>query len=71
MSESETTYPSPCGELGIVVWAWYAVGLHTRMTLGRRNRWAAWFGVIGFAALGGWMVISTLIVGQWHVVGVP
>jgi ABC-type uncharacterized transport system permease subunit len=57
------------GGFTICLWAWYAVGLHTRMTMGRRNRWAAWFAVIGFLGFSSLIIVTALLSGQWHIGG--
>ena len=50
----------------LLVWCWYALGMYTRLRLGRRMRWAAWFGVIGFAGVVLLIFISAIFIGKWH-----
>ena len=48
------------------VWAWYAIGLQTRLIGGWRGKTAAVFGVVGFGALGLIIGLAVLFVGGWH-----
>ena len=48
------------------VWLWYAVGLHLRMIAGYRGQTAAWFGVVGFAAISMLMMTASLLFQSFH-----
>ncbi len=48
------------------VWLWYAIGLHMRIIAGYRGRLAAWFGVLGFAAITVIMALATLVFQSYH-----
>lgn len=50
----------------IMLWVWYAVGLHTRLYMGRRGRWAAWFSVFGFVLFFLLMLLGVALTGGWH-----
>lgn len=50
----------------LVLWCWYAVGLHTRLVSGWRGRLAAVFGVGGFVGLGAMVTIAGLVLRGWH-----
>ena len=51
------------------VWLWYALGLHLRMIAGYRGQIAAWFGVVGFAAISVLMLGASLLLHSFHTVG--
>jgi len=50
----------------MVLWCWYAVGLHTRLVSGWRGRLAAVFGVGGFVGLGAMVMVAGLVLQGWH-----
>jgi ABC-type uncharacterized transport system permease subunit len=50
----------------LALWFWYAVGLHTRLYMGRRGRWAAWFSVFGFVLFFLMMLVGVSLTGGWH-----
>jgi ABC-type uncharacterized transport system permease subunit len=53
----------------VLVWLWYAVGLQGRVIGGWRGRFAALFGVVGFAGVA--IALATLgaLFGGWHGMG--
>ena len=53
----------------VLVWLWYAVGLQGRVIGGWRGRFAALFGVVGFAGVA--IALATLgaMFGGWHGMG--
>jgi len=50
----------------LLLWCWYAVGLHTRLVSGWRGRLAAVFGVGGFVGLGAMVTIAGIVLQGWH-----
>ncbi len=50
----------------LLLWCWYAVGLHTRLVSGWRGRLAAVFGVGGFVGLGAMVTLAGIILQGWH-----
>jgi ABC-type uncharacterized transport system permease subunit len=50
----------------LLLWCWYAVGLHTRLVSGWRGRLAAVFGVGGFVWLGAMVTVAGLVLQGWH-----
>jgi len=50
----------------VSVWAWYAIGLQSRLMGGWRGRSAAVFGVVGFCALGVIIGLAAVWQGGWH-----
>ena len=53
----------------ILVWLWYAVGLQGRVVGGWRGRFAALFGVVGFAGVTIVMAMLGALFGGWHGMG--
>jgi ABC-type uncharacterized transport system permease subunit len=52
-----------------LVWLWYAVGLQGRVIGGWRGRFAALFGVVGFAGVTALLATLGALFGGWHGVG--
>ena len=50
----------------VLLWCWYALGLHTRIVSGWRGRLAAIFGVGGFVGLGAMVMVAGLVLQGWH-----
>ena len=50
----------------MLLWCWYAVGLHTRLVSGWRGRLAAVFGVGGFVGFGAMVTVAGLVLQGWH-----
>ncbi len=50
----------------VLVWLWYAAGLHVRLVSGWRGRLAAIFGVGGFAGLALLSAAAGLVLRGWH-----
>lgn len=50
----------------VLVWLWYAAGLHVRLVSGWRGRLAAIFGVGGFVGLSALFVVAGLVLRGWH-----
>ena len=50
----------------VSVWAWYAIGLQSRLMGGWRGRSAAIFGVVGFCALSVIIGLAAVWTGGWH-----
>ena len=53
----------------VVVWLWYAVGLHFRFIAGWRGGLAAVFGVGGFVGLSLLIGAASLVLRGWHGLG--
>jgi ABC-type uncharacterized transport system permease subunit len=50
----------------VVLWLWYAIGLHLRLIVGYRGQTAAWFGVVGFGGVSLIMMSATLFLNSFH-----
>ena len=50
----------------LLLWVWYAAGLHVRLVSGWRGRLAAIFGVGGFAGLGVLVLLAVVVLQGWH-----
>lgn len=50
----------------VLLWVWYAAGLHMRLVSGWRGRLAAIFGVGGFAGLGAFVLFAVVVLQGWH-----
>ncbi|MEC7946249.1 MAG: cytochrome c biogenesis protein CcsA [Myxococcota bacterium] len=50
----------------LLLWVWYAAGLHLRLVSGWRGRLAAIFGVGGFAGLGFFVLFASVVLQGWH-----
>lgn len=50
----------------VLLWVWYAAGLHVRLVSGWRGRLAAIFGVGGFAGLGVFVLFAVVVLQGWH-----
>lgn len=50
----------------VLLWVWYAAGLHVRLVSGWRGRLAAIFGVGGFAGLGAFVLFAVVVLQGWH-----
>jgi ABC-type uncharacterized transport system permease subunit len=50
----------------LLIWLWYAAGLHMRLVSGWRGRLAALFGVGGFAGMSLLIAVAGLVLRGWH-----
>jgi ABC-type uncharacterized transport system permease subunit len=50
----------------VLLWMWYAAGLHARLVSGWQGRLAAVFGVGGFMGLGALVTVAALVLQGWH-----
>lgn len=50
----------------VVLWLWYAAGLHARLVSGWQGRLAAVFGVGGFVGLGALVMVAAVVLQGWH-----
>lgn len=50
----------------VVLWLWYAIGLHLRLIVGYRGQTAAWFGVVGFGGVSLIMMSAALFLNSFH-----
>lgn len=50
----------------VVLWVWYAAGLHVRLVSGWRGRLAAIFGVGGFAGFVLFVGVAMIVLRGWH-----
>ena len=50
----------------LVIWLWYAAGLHLRLVLGWRGRLVAVFGLVGFGGVLVLIAIAMLFLHGWH-----
>lgn len=50
----------------LLLWLWYAAGLHVRLVSGWRGRLAAVFGVGGFGGMALFMIFAVVVLQGWH-----
>lgn len=50
----------------VLLWFWYAAGLHARLVSGWQGRLAAVFGVGGFVGMGAMVAVAAVVLQGWH-----